>query len=88
MDNEIFIDEIENEVIDEKESRGDRFKRVAAYRVNRVLKYIQLIENCSNKMNYEYTEEEIEKMFLAIQSAVDEAKAKFSSVKEKKPFSF
>ena len=85
MDIEV-LDEIE--VIDEKESRSERFKRIAANRVNKTINCIRLIENCSIKSNYEYTPEEVEKMFSAIQSALNRAKSKFTSTKDSAPFSF
>lgn len=46
--------------------RRERFERVATKRVDRVIKDIQVLANCSNINNYEYTSADIEKMLKAI----------------------
>ena len=38
--------------------KRERFKKVAEQRTNKVLKMIELLGNCANTNNYEYTEEE------------------------------
>lgn len=63
--------------------KRERFKKVAEQRTNKVLKMIELLGNCSNKNNYEYTEEEIKKIFNAIDSQLNETKSKFKNIKEK-----
>ena len=49
---------------------------------------IQLLGNCSNRAAYDYTKDDIKKIFGAIESELKIAKAKFdigdSDVKEKK----
>lgn len=69
-----------------KEDRAQRFKRIATYRTNEVLDRLRLLGNLSNKANYDYTEDEVNKIFSAIESQVKVIKAKFSS-KRKKEFS-
>ena len=66
-----------------QEDRAQRFKRVATYRTNEVLNKLRLIGNLSNKTNYEYSEEEVNKIFSAIETQLKVAKAKFSSKKRK-----
>jgi ABC-type Fe3+-hydroxamate transport system substrate-binding protein len=66
-----------------QEDRAQRFKRVATYRTNEVLNKLRLIGNLSNKTNYEYSEEEANKIFSAIETQLKIAKAKFSSKKRK-----
>ena len=68
---------------DMQEDRAQRFKRVATYRTNEVLNKLRLIGNLSNKTNYEYSEEEANKIFSAIETQLKIAKAKFSSKKRK-----
>lgn len=63
--------------------KRERFKKVAEQRTNKVLKMIELLGNCSNKNNYEYTDEEIKKIFSAIDSQLNETKSKFKNIKEK-----
>jgi len=60
-------------------SRRDRFERVASKRVDRVIKDIQLLANCSNTNNYEYTSSDVEKMLKAIKAELKLLEASFST---------
>ncbi len=68
--------------VDRTETPGERFKRLAILRTNAVLDKIRILGNLSNKQLYKYSEEDIEKIFTAINSQVREAKGKFGSKKE------
>lgn len=57
----------------------DRFIRLATTRVNAALKAIQLIGNLGNRTNYDYDEKAIAKIFKALQTEIDAAKAKFAA---------
>ena len=46
--------------------RMERCERVATKRVDRVIKDIQLLTNCSNVNNYEYTNADVDKMLKVI----------------------
>ena len=59
------------------ETARDRFKRLVAYRTNTILERLRVLGNCSNRQVYEYTKEDIDKVFLAIENALKETKAKF-----------
>lgn len=61
----------------EKETRHERFKRIAAKRTNEILEKIRILGNCSNKSSYEYTEEEINKIYSEIDKQLKLTKAKF-----------
>lgn len=61
----------------EKESRHDRFKRLASKRTNDILEKIRILGNCYNKSSYEYTEEEVNKIFSEIEKQLKLTKAKF-----------
>jgi hypothetical protein len=50
--------------------KADRFKRVAAPRVQRVLDSIDNLSKCSNRRNYEYTSEDVRRMLTAIKRRV------------------
>lgn len=63
--------------------KRERFKKVAEQRTNKVLKMIELLGNCANTNNYEYTGEEVKKIFNAIDTQLNETKAKFKNTKEK-----
>jgi len=46
--------------------KAERFKRVAAPRVQRVLDSIDNLAKCSNRRNYEYDGEDVRRMLSAI----------------------
>lgn len=67
-----------------KETRHTRFKRLAEARTDKVLNMLDLIGNLSNKSFYEYTDEEIETIFNALEKSLKENKAKFKNNKKTK----
>jgi hypothetical protein len=67
-------------------NKKDRFKRLATSRTTEVLKRLQVLSNCSNRSAYDYSEEEINKIFSTIERAVRDSKAKFYYPKEKVTF--
>jgi hypothetical protein len=64
--------------------KRERFKRLAEYRTNEVLKRLKVLGNCANRSAYEYAEEEINKIFSEVEKTVRETKAKFHFPKSKK----
>jgi hypothetical protein len=68
----------------EIESRNNRFKRLAKQRGERLLKDLQLLGNLSNRNNYEYSENEIRKLFGAIEEELRANKARFTVQKNRK----
>jgi hypothetical protein len=71
----------------EVETKHDKFKRLATPRVTNALKKIELIGNLSSS-GYEYTPEEVEKIFTALQQTLDSTKARFSKGKKEEPKKF
>lgn len=65
------------------ETNRERFKRLATLRTNTVLKRLKVLGNCANRSVYEYTEEDINKIFSEIERKVKEVKAKFHFPKRK-----
>ena len=63
-------------------NKQDRFKRLATYRTNEVLRKLKVLGNCSNRSAYEYTEEEINKIFSEIEKSVKVTKSKFHFIKK------
>ena len=59
------------------ESRADRFRRVAEARVNKIIKMIRLLGNCSGKSAYQYDPGQVEQIFSALQTELDEARQRF-----------
>ena len=65
------------------ESRSEKFKRVASKRTIELLEKIRILGNCSNKSTYEYTEEDVIKIFKSLEKQLETMKAKFSNKKSK-----
>ena len=68
----------------EKETRKERFARIAEARREKVLDAIRLLENCSNRSNYDYTPEEVEDIFASVENALRAAKESFSANRQEK----
>lgn len=70
-----------------KESKEDRFRRVVEARVNKLIKMLRLLGNCSG-IAYAYTPDQVEQVFAALQTELDNAHQRFAhSGKGKKRFS-
>lgn len=54
-----------------------RFKRLATARTNAVIKKLEILGNCANRYSYEYTEEDLKKIFSAIETTLAEVKKRF-----------
>jgi len=67
-----------------EETRHERFRRVASKRTNEILEKIRILGNCSNKSSYEYTEEEVNKIFSEIDKQLKLTKAKFLTGKRER----
>ena len=62
----------------EIEARTSRFRRIAEKRTNDIIRRIQLLGNCSNRSAYDYSEQEVNKIFNAIDKEFRQAKARFT----------
>jgi hypothetical protein len=60
------------------ESKRDRFVRIASKRTNQVLNELRKLGNCSNKRMYEFTDEDVKKIFRAIKKETDRIENLFS----------
>ena len=65
----------------ETETKHDKFKRLATQRVTNALKKIELIGNLATS-SYEYSAEEVEKIFTSLQQTLDSTKGRFSKSKK------
>jgi len=61
-----------------EETKHDKFIRLAEARTSKALNMIELIGNLSNRSFYEYTDEEIEKIFTILEREIRKSKEKFS----------
>ena len=72
-----------------KESKVDSFNRLAKVRVEKVLKAIRILGNCSNRSNYDYSKEQIDKIDFTLTTALGNMLAKFTQSKaEQESFEF
>ena len=62
----------------EQETKREKFVRLAEARTNKIIDMIQLLGNCSNQSQYEYSQKDVSKIFNAIQAELDSAKKRFS----------
>lgn len=62
--------------MDKIETKEERFIRIAEPRVSRACKTVSLLGNLAGS-GYEYTEEQVDAMFGAVQEALDTARAQF-----------
>lgn len=72
--------------MDDDRKRRDNFKRLASKRTNEVLRKIKILGNCANRSHYDYSEEEVGKIFSEVEKKLREAKAKFSFPNRYKEF--
>jgi hypothetical protein len=59
------------------ETKDDRFRRIAVRRANDLLEQIRILGNCSNTTTYEYTTEEVNKIFAELEKALRACRARF-----------
>lgn len=72
-----------------KESKTEMFIRLAETRVKSVLKSLRILSNCSNRGNYEYSQEQVDKINLTLSNALLDTINKFTkSKKEVESFKF
>jgi hypothetical protein len=57
--------------------KREHFRLLAERRTNKILKALETLGHCSNPYQYEWTDEEIEKIFQVIEERVQRTKAKF-----------
>ena len=72
-----------------KESKSELFNRLGKQRIEKVLKSIRILGNCSNKSTYEYTQKQIDKMSSTLVQALEQMFNKFTqNKKESESFEF
>jgi ribosome biogenesis protein Nip4 len=63
----------------EKETKQERFLRLAEIRINNALNEIRKIGNLSNTSLYEYTDNDISEIFKELNRTLAESKSKFNN---------
>ena len=66
-----------------KETKRERFVRIAEARTNKILDMLKLLGNCATPSNYDYTKEDIKKIFDALEKELKNTKNKFLGLEEK-----
>jgi hypothetical protein len=85
---------VEGIQMDVNEEKRKKFMENAGKRVNNVMHDIQILEPMARSNVYDFTKDDVEKMFFAMQDALDSAKAEYNKKfeekvrAEKKVFSF
>lgn len=59
-------------------NKRKKFVDLAEARVNRAIKDLQLIGNLSNRSAYEYGDDDVKKIFGALQKELNAAKSRFT----------
>ena len=70
------------------ETKREKFVRLAEARTNKIIDMLQLLGNCSNSSAYDYSQEDVDKIFSAIESEIKEARKKFNKIESKKSTRF
>lgn len=60
-----------------KETKAANFKRLAESRTQKILDQLRLIGNLSNTSAYEYSDDQVKKIFSAIREEVDNTEKRF-----------
>jgi hypothetical protein len=66
-----------------REEDRQNFVKLAHARVNRAMKDIQLIGNLANRSNYDYSDEDVTKIFRALNDEISACRKRFELSKRK-----
>ena len=66
-----------------REDDRDKFVKLAEARVAKALKAIQLIGNLSNTSNYDFTDDDVAKIFRAINDEITTCRRRFEFARRK-----
>jgi predicted transcriptional regulator len=62
-----------------KETKKERFKRIAEKRVQNIINAIRSLSGLSNKKVYEWETEQLEKIWKAIEQEIEDCKNNFNN---------
>lgn len=68
------------------ETKRDKFVRLAEKRMDNIIKGIELMGNLSNKNNYDYTEEDLNKIIRTLKKAVSDLEHTYNATNGTKKF--
>ncbi len=67
--------------------KEERFVRIAENRTNKIINMIRLLGNCANTNNYQYTNNQVDRIFRAIEKELDITKKKYAINQSNERFS-
>lgn len=70
------------------DNKQENFRRIASNRTSKIINMISSLGNLTNSSFYEYTDDQVESMFAAIESEIKNQRKVFESKKEKKQRKF
>ena len=74
---------------EKKETKSETFIRLAELRVKSVLNSFRILGNCGSRVNYDYTQDQVDEIIASIDNAYSNLLAKFTpSKQEQTAFSF
>ena len=73
---------VENVTEKKDETKAGKVSRLGEDRMNKAIDAIGRLEHLANRSAYEYTAEQVEAMFGALENKVADVKAKFSTKKQ------
>lgn len=72
---------------DNEETKAQAFVRLGNPRVNAVLEKLRILGNLSSRSQYDYTPEQVDRVFARIRDEVDAVEQKFRGKQDKEEFS-
>lgn len=82
-DNSKLAAAIDSVVEQPKETKSDKFRRLAVNRVPRVVKLLNMLKNLANKNVYDYTDEQRDKVLSVVGESYRQFKAAFEQLSQK-----
>lgn len=67
----------------DKETKHDKFIRIAEARTNKLVDMIRLLGNCSNTRTYEYSKEDVSKIFNYLEKELKSARSRFDELQDR-----
>ena len=67
-----------------KETKDERFRRVAEARVNKTIKMLRLLGNCSGTNTYAYSDDQVEQIFTVLQIELDKARQRYLDTQKRR----
>lgn len=71
---------------DTERKKTANFIKIAEKRTDKVLNSLRLLGQCSNRRSYEYSDDQVNKIFREIRRCIRQTEEKFRETKSKKTF--